>query len=87
MGCLTDLMKTGDIIYLPALAVIYLLISLGVDVCIPLMFLLMAAGLLTFFISVLTWVYVRISKVKIVDFRIYIFVRHPQYLGFLHVRL
>jgi protein-S-isoprenylcysteine O-methyltransferase Ste14 len=61
----------------------YLFGFLELDVRIPLSFLLMAAGLLTFFMAVLAWIFGKMKRKEIIDFWIYRFSRHPQYLGFL----
>ncbi len=64
----------GDIVYLP-----YLL----VDANIPLAYLLIGIGLFIFCLGTLTWFYGKSEKREIIDFWIYKYSRHPQYLGFL----
>ena len=78
-----ELLKLGDVVYVPAEILIYLFALLGLDIRAPLSFLIMMAGLLIFFMAVSTWMFGKIRGKEIVDFWIYRFSRHPQYLGFL----
>ncbi len=85
-----SLLELADIVYVP-----YNLLSslLGKDgfvnvhgTCISISkpsAVLMGSGIFIFFLGVLTWIYGRSRGCKIVDFWIYRFSRHPQYLGFL----
>ncbi|HEW93966.1 MAG TPA: hypothetical protein ENF47_04620 [Thermoprotei archaeon] len=45
--------------------------------------LLIASGLFLFSIGVVTWLYGKLMGLNIIDFWIYRFIRHPQYLGFI----
>jgi len=78
-----ELLKLGDIIYVPAIIIMYLFRPLGLDVRIPLSFLFMALGLLILFLGVSAWTFGKIAGKKIIDFWIYRYSRHPQYLGFI----
>ena len=78
-----DLLKLGDVVYVPAILLVYLFNLCGLDVRVPLSFLFIASGLLTFFMAVFTRIFGKIKGKEIIDFWIYKFSRHPQYLGFL----
>jgi protein-S-isoprenylcysteine O-methyltransferase Ste14 len=81
------ILRLGDIVFLP----IYLVYSslaiisrdLATTVIILLSFSLFILGLWLFSLGVFTWLYGRFRGVEILDFWIYRFSRHPQYLGFL----
>jgi protein-S-isoprenylcysteine O-methyltransferase Ste14 len=83
------LLKLGDISYIPYWVVMYPLKSLGVeglqlrDAGNSLANLAIGVGLLTFCVGTLTWFYGKLEKRKILDFWIYRYSRHPQYLGFI----
>jgi len=78
-----DLLKLGDAVYVPVIILLYLFSLLGLDIRVPLSFLFIAAGLLTFFLAVLAWIFGKLKGEEVIDFWIYRFSRHPQYLGFL----
>ena len=77
------LVELGDIVYLPYLLVAYPLSMLGLDIGMPLAYGAMGAGLFIFCFGTLTWFYGKSENREIVDFWIYKYSRHPQYLGFL----
>lgn len=78
-----NLLKLGDIVYIPYF-LLYLCFSLiGIDVRVPLAFFFTGSGILVFLLGVATWLYGKFKGVEIVDFWIYKYSRHPQYLGFL----
>jgi len=80
------LLRLGDIVYLPLWIVTYPWILQDVRVwhAIPLLAnLIMFAGLLVFCLGALTWLYGKFEKKKVIDFWIYKYSRHPQYLGFI----
>jgi len=80
------ILKLGDIIYLPLWIATYPLILQDVHVQYAtslLANLIIFAGLLIFCIGALTWFYGKFEKKKVVDFWIYKYSRHPQYLGFI----
>ena len=78
-----NLVKLGDIAYLPYMILVYPFALLGADVRTPLAYLLMDVGLLIFVLGTLAWLYARFQKKGTVDFWIYRFSRHPQYLGWI----
>lgn len=83
-----DLLKLGDIAYLPYMIVVYPLSFLfgsptprgdfreiiGVS--------LVGIGLFIFLLGTITWLYGKYKKKDVIDFWIYRYSRHPQYLGF-----
>jgi len=80
------LLKLGDVSYLPLWIVMYPWILQDVHVwhAIPLLAnLIIFAGLLIFCIGTLTWLNGKFEKKKVIDFWIYKYSRHPQYLGFI----
>jgi len=76
-------LKLGDIVFLPYLLVLYPFKLLGADVGMPLALLAMCLGLFIFCLGTLTWFYGKSENRGIIDFWIYKYSRHPQYLGFL----
>lgn len=85
-----NILRFGDIVYLPYLVLACPLASVAwiagvpaMDVNIPLSFVIMALGLLVFLLGILTWLYGKFKGFQIVDFWIYKYSRHPQYSGFL----
>jgi len=81
------LLKLGDIVYLPLWIATYPLILLDVQPMRQVSTILgnnvIFAGLLVFCLGALTWFYGRFEKREVVDFWIYKYSRHPQYLGFI----
>jgi protein-S-isoprenylcysteine O-methyltransferase Ste14 len=77
-------LKLGHIVYVP-----YFILSLPLsivvhgDVSVAMALVSMSVGLFTFFIGVATWLYGKFIGKEIIDFWIYRYSRHPQYLGFL----
>jgi protein-S-isoprenylcysteine O-methyltransferase Ste14 len=78
-----DLVKLGDIAYLPYMILVGLFSLAGVDIRRFLTGTFVSLGLLVFILGVLAWFYARFRKVGTVDFWIYRFTRHPQYLGWI----
>ena len=78
-----DLMKLGDIAYLPYMIVVYPFALVGVDVRWLLAFLLIGLGLLVFLLGTLAWFHAKFRGKGTVDFGLYRFSRHPQYLGWI----
>jgi protein-S-isoprenylcysteine O-methyltransferase Ste14 len=78
-----DLVRLGDVAYVPYLAVVYPLSLIGLDIGHALAGLLVSVGLLIFVLGVLAWFYARFQKKGTADFWIYRFTRHPQYLGWI----
>lgn len=78
-----DLVRLGDVVYLPYMVLVYPLSLIGVDIRRSLAGLLITLGLLVFVLGVLAWFYARVQRKGTADFWIYRFTRHPQYLGWI----
>jgi protein-S-isoprenylcysteine O-methyltransferase Ste14 len=78
-----DLVKLGDIAYVPYVALVYPFSLAGIDIRRAVAGLAITAGLLIFVLGVLAWFYARWQKQGTADFWIYRFTRHPQYLGWI----
>jgi len=79
----TNLMAFGDISYLPYMALVYPFWLGGIDIKEVLAWIAIGVGLFIFVLGTITWFYGRVQKRKTVDFWIYRYSRHPQYLGFI----
>lgn len=75
----TNLLKLGDIVYLPYMIVVYPFAVLGVDVRTSLAFFAVGAGLLIFFLGTIAWLFGKSEGREVIDFWIYKYSRHPQY--------
>lgn len=76
-----EIFKFGDIVYLP-----YKVLASSLYPPInPLTIsrIILGLGMIVLFISTTTWFYGKLQGIKIIDFGIYKYSRHPQYLGFL----
>ena len=78
-----NLMNFGDISYLPYMALVYPFWAVGVDIRDALAWIAVGTGLFIFVLGTITWFYGKAQKRKTVDFWIYRYSRHPQYLGFI----
>jgi protein-S-isoprenylcysteine O-methyltransferase Ste14 len=78
-----NLMNFGDISYLPYMAVVYPFWLAGVDVRMAVARVAVGLGLFIFVLGTITWFYGKTQRRKTVDFWIYRYTRHPQYLGFI----
>jgi protein-S-isoprenylcysteine O-methyltransferase Ste14 len=78
-----DLVKLGDIAYLPYMLLVYPFSLFGLDIRRFVAGALSSLGLLVFVLGVLAWFYARFQKKGTADFWIYRFTRHPQYLGWI----
>ena len=78
-----DLVKLGDIAYLPYAFLVYPFSLFGLDVRRFVAGAFSSLGLLVFVLGVLAWFYARFQKKGTADFWIYRFTRHPQYLGWI----
>jgi len=86
------ILRLGDIVYVPYMILIFLLEHMfrlmGVHLP-PTKFeaapslIIMLLGLLIFLLGATTWLYGKFRGHRIIDFWIYRFSRHPQYLGFI----
>jgi len=78
-----NLMSFGDISYLPYLALVYPFWLGGVDIRELLAWIAIGIGLFIFILGTIAWFYGKLQRRKTVDFWIYRYTRHPQYLGFI----
>jgi protein-S-isoprenylcysteine O-methyltransferase Ste14 len=78
-----DLVRLGDIAYLPYMFLVYPFSLAGVDIRRAVAHASINLGLLIFVLGVLAWFYARFQKKGTADFWIYRFTRHPQYLGWI----
>ena len=78
-----NLMSFGDISYLPYMALVYPFWLGGVDIREALAWIAIGVGLFIFVLGTITWFYGKAQKRKTIDFWIYRYSRHPQYLGFI----
>jgi protein-S-isoprenylcysteine O-methyltransferase Ste14 len=78
-----NLVKLGDIAFLPYMALVYPFSLAGVDIRQFLAGCTASSGLLIFVLGVLAWFQARVQKKGTADFHIYRFTRHPQYLGWI----
>jgi protein-S-isoprenylcysteine O-methyltransferase Ste14 len=77
------ILKLGDISYIPYAAIVYPFRLLGIDIRVTLAYLTIALGLLLFFLGTVAWFVGTSEGRTTIDFGIYRYSRHPQYLGFL----
>jgi len=70
-----NVLRLGEIVYLPSIA-------FGFQT-VPASCAIMFVGLLVFALGMFTWLYSKFKGIEMVDFWIYRYSRHPQYLGFL----
>ncbi|MBN2356825.1 DUF1295 domain-containing protein, partial [candidate division KSB1 bacterium] len=78
-----DLMRLGDIIFLPYRALLNLSDYFGVSIWRQLPYAFVGLGLLLFMLGTLAWFYARMQKKGVADFWVYRISRHPQYLGWI----
>jgi protein-S-isoprenylcysteine O-methyltransferase Ste14 len=78
-----NLMNFGDISYLPYVVLVYPFWLGGVDIREALAWIAIGVGLFIFVLGTITWFYGKVQRRKTVDFWIYRYSRHPQYLGFI----
>lgn len=85
MDWLTNLLPAWEIYSERVITVILDPIILGLRFASSFLFLLISFffGPFIFFLGTMTWLYGKLKGVKIIDFYIYKYSRHPQYLGFL----
>lgn len=77
------LMKMGDIAYLPYMILVYPFSIFGIDIRLVLAYLATGIGIIIFLIGTFTWLQTKLEGVDVIDFWIYRYSRHPQYLGFI----
>jgi protein-S-isoprenylcysteine O-methyltransferase Ste14 len=78
-----DVVKLGDIAYLPYMILVYFFSLVGLDIRTFLAGIFVSLGLFIFILGVLAWFYARFQKKNTADFWVYRFTRHPQYLGWI----
>ena len=78
-----NLLKLGDITLLPYMILVYPLALIGLDVRGVVAYLAIGLGLLTFLLGTMAWFYAKFQRKGTVDFWLYRYSRHPQYLGWL----
>ena len=83
MSTTFSILKLGDIVYVPYAIVVYPFALAGVDIRVLLSYLAIGSGLLVFALGTVAWFYGKSERREIIDFWIYKYSRHPQYLGFL----
>lgn len=79
----SDILRLGNIAYVPYRALVYIPSLLGFDIHTPLCYTLIGSGLLLFVLGTLAWFYSGLQKRRIADFWVYRVSRHPQYLGWI----
>jgi len=77
------LLRLGEVVHAPFSLLSCLFALIGLDVGFPLCFAFIGVGILFFSLGTATWLYGRFKSFEILDFWIYRYSRHPQYLGFL----
>ena len=78
-----NLVKLGDVVYLPYMMLVYPFSLAGVDIRAALANTLINLGLTIFALGILAWFYARLRRKATADFWIYRYTRHPQYLGWI----
>lgn len=78
-----NMMNFGDISYLPYMALVYPFWLAGIDVRAVIGWVAIGLGLFIFFLGTIAWFYGKVQKKKTINFWIYRYSRHPQYLGFI----
>ncbi|UCH66367.1 MAG: hypothetical protein JSW63_04360 [Ignavibacterium sp.] len=78
-----DILRLGDIAYLPYMIIVYLPALIGIDIVSIIPYILMGLGILIFILGTQAWMFARFNKQGVATFWIYHFSRHPQYLGWI----
>ena len=78
-----DILRLGDIVYVPYRFLIYIHSLFHSDIHYRLIYIFIGSGLLLFTLGTITWFYARIQKKNVADFWVYRICRHPQYLGWI----
>ena len=78
-----NLVNLGDIAYLPYMALVYPFWLVDIDVRMAIAWVAVGIGLFIFVLGTITWFYGKAQKRETIDFWIYRYSRHPQYLGFI----
>jgi hypothetical protein len=77
------LMKLGDIAYLPYMILVYPFSLLGLDIRLETAYIAIWIGIALFLFSTFTWIQSKFHKINVVEFWVYKYSRHPQYLGYI----
>lgn len=78
-----EAMRLGDVVWLPYMAPVWLSGLLGIDIRDPLIYALMALGILIFTLGTYAWLETRFRGAGTATASLYRFSRHPQYLGWI----
>ena len=78
-----NLVNLGDISYLPYMALVYPFWLVDIDVRMAIAWVAVGIGLFIFVLGTITWFYGKAQKRETIDFWVYRYSRHPQYLGFI----
>ena len=78
-----DVLRLGDIAYLPYMIIVYLPALLRIDISTVIPYIIMTSGILIFILGTQAWMFARFNKKGVATFWIYRFSRHPQYLGWI----
>ena len=78
-----DIMKLGDIALIPYRELLNLLSGIGIHLHGTLPMIITGIGLFIFLLGTLAWFFARSGGREVVDFWVYRFSRHPQYLGWM----
>jgi protein-S-isoprenylcysteine O-methyltransferase Ste14 len=78
-----DILRLGDIAYLPYMIIVYLPALIGIDIVTIIPYIIMGLGILIFILGTQAWMFARFNKQGVATFWIYRFSRHPQYLGWI----
>jgi hypothetical protein len=76
-----DILRLGDIAYLPYMIIDYLPALTGIDIIEIIPYIIMGMGILIFILGTQAGMFARFNKKGVATFWIYLFSRHPQYLG------
>ena len=82
-GGAENILRLGDIVYVPYMIPVYLFELGNVDIRMALAYFAIGAGLFIFTLGTIIWFYGKHQGRQTVDFGIYKYSRHPQYLGFI----
>jgi protein-S-isoprenylcysteine O-methyltransferase Ste14 len=78
-----NLLRLGEIVYVPYMIIVYLAALIKVDVRGLLPYIIMGAGMMIFVLGVLAWLITKLRRQETADFWVYRWSRHPQYLGWI----
>lgn len=78
-----DILRLGDIAYLPYMITVYLPALIGIDITTIIPYIIMGAGIFVFILGTQAWMFSKLNKKGVATFWVYRFSRHPQYLGWI----